>query len=441
MRLRFPHPMILLLSCVALAAVLTHLVPAGEYQRRDDPATGRRVVVAGSYHAVAPAPVGPFAAVVAVPRGLIAAADVIVLVLLAGGAWTVIDRAGVLRRCVDWLVGRFAQRRWMVIALLSLLFAAGGALENMQEEIIPLIPVLLVLAGALGLDAVAMVAMSVGAAAVGSAFSPLNPFQAGIALKLAQMPLLSGAPLRTGMLVVALAAWIAWIIRYARRLPPAGHAAPAAGPAAAGARFRVMLLLVAAPFAAYVIGVLRYHWGFNELSGAFLVAGVLVGLVGGLGADGTLESYLEGTRSVLGAAILVGVSRSIYLVLEDGRVIDTLLQTLAGPLAHAPTALVGIAMIPVQALIHVPVPSVSGQAVLTMPVMIPLADLLGLSRHIPILAYQTGAGLMELLTPTNGALMAVLLAAGVRLGPWLRFTLPIVGVLALVGVGGILLAG
>ena len=142
-KLRLPHPLVLLLLCVLAAAALTYLLPAGQFDRQDDPATGRTVVVAGTYHRVEPAPVGPFAAFVAVPRGFVAAAEVIVLVLLVGGAWTVVDKAGTLRAIVDWLVGRFGQRRYLIVIILSLAFAAGGAMENMQEEIIPLAPVLL----------------------------------------------------------------------------------------------------------------------------------------------------------------------------------------------------------------------------------------------------------------------------------------------------------
>jgi uncharacterized ion transporter superfamily protein YfcC len=447
-KLRLPHPIVLLLICVLAAAALTHVLPPGQYERRDDPATGRRVVVAGTYHRVEPAPVGVFAAFVAVPRGVIAAADVVVLVLLVGGAWTVVDRAGTLGWIVEGLVGRFARRRHLVVGLICIAFGVCGALENMQEEIIPLVPVLVVLACGLGYDAVTVAAMSAGAAMVGSAFSPLNPFQAGIALKLAQLPLVSGAGLRTGLLAVALGLWIWRTIRHAERtrVEPAGHpeggrAEPAA-PAArgSGARHGVILFLVAAPFVAYVVGVLRWDWGFNELSAAFLVAGLAVGLVGRLGLEGTVDAYLEGVRAVVGAAILVGVARAISLVLEDGRVIDTILQGLAAPLARSPRALAAVLMVPVHAILHVPVPSVSGQAVLTMPVMVPLSDLLGFSRQATVLAYQTGAGLTELWTPTNGALMAVLLAAGVPFGKWLRFAVPMVLVLTAVGIVGIVLA-
>jgi len=426
---------------VLLAAALTHVLPAGEYQRRDDPATGRQVVVAGTYHRVEAAPVGPFAAFVAIPRGIVAGAEVIALVLLVGGAWTVVDRAGTLGRVIGWLAGRFAERRYLAIILLSLAFATGGALENMQEEIIPLIPVLLVLSRSLGFDTVTVVALSAGSAMVGSAFSPLNPFQAGIALRLAELPLLSAAVLRTVMLAVALGLWIWWTIRYGERVggAPSGSGEPSQEQSLAG-RHAVILLLVAAPFAAYVVGVLKWGWGFNELSAGFLVAGLVIGLVGRLGMQGTVEAYLEGIRSVVGAAVLIGVARSISLVLQDGRIIDTILHALVTPLAGAPGSVAAVLMVPVQGLIHVPVPSVSGQAALTLPVMVPLADLLGFSRQAVVLAYQTGAGLAEFLTPTNGALMAILLAAGAPFGKWLRFALPIVLILAAVGTAGILIA-
>jgi uncharacterized ion transporter superfamily protein YfcC len=193
--MKLPHPLLLLLAGVGIAAILTWTLPAGEYDRRDDPATGRSVVVAGTYHRVAPAPVGPFAAVVAIPRGFVEAADVIAVILFVGAAWIVIDRIGTLGRLIAALVARFRGRGLIAIPVISLFFAMGGALENMQEEIIPLVPALLLLGRGLGVDAITVVAMSTGAAAIGSAFGPTNPFQAGIAMKLAQLPPMAGGSL------------------------------------------------------------------------------------------------------------------------------------------------------------------------------------------------------------------------------------------------------
>jgi uncharacterized ion transporter superfamily protein YfcC len=444
--MKLPHPVILLGAGVVLCAVLTWLLPAGEYDRRDDPATGRRVVVAGTFHSVEPAPVGPFAAVVAIPRGFVEAADVIGLVLFVGAAWVVVDRVGSLGRLISSLVASFGSRGLFAIPVVALFFALMGALENMQEEIIPLVPALLVLGRGIGVNAVTVMAMSVGAAAVGSAFGPTNPFQAGIAMKLAQLPPMSAAPLRWTMFAAGVALWIAWTMWYgARNRDSAGPERSRGGFGirdlritrdeieSAHPRDFLILAIAIAPMAAYVYGAIALGWGFNELSGGFIIAGCVAGVLGGLGVAGTTAAFLEGAQAMLPAAILVGVARSLSLVLTDGHVTDTILESLARPLSAAPATVASMLMVPFHSAVHVFVPSVSGQAVLTMPILVPLSDLLGISRQVTVLAYQTGGGLTELLTPTNGALMAVLLAGGVSFPQWIRFA--VVGVLLALIVG------
>ena len=436
-KIDLPHPLILLLAAVAAAAALTWILPSGAFDRRDDPVTGRRVVVAGTYHPVPPAPVGLLAAAIAVPRGFVAAGEVIAVVLFVGGAWVVVDRLGTLPALVAVLVARFRRRGLWAIPVICLFFAAMGALENMQEEIIPLVPVLLVLGQGLGVDAVVVVAVSVGAAMIGSAFGPTNPFQAGIALKLAQLSPIAGGTLRLVMFVAAVVMWIVWTIRYAatHRVSPAPTTR--VDVRTLPAKHALILAIALAPMAAYVYGALRLDWGFNELSGAFLVAGLVAGLVGGMTLTETITAYLEGAASIVSAAIMIGVARSISLVLEDGHVVDTILHALAVPLERTPSAAAALLQIPVHAIVHLAVPSVSGQAVLTMPLFVPLADLLQLSRQVPVIAYQTGAGLTELIWPTNGALMAVLLAAGVPYATWIRFVAGGVALAALLGIAGI----
>ena len=448
--MKLPHPVILLIAGVAVCATLTWILPAGEYERRDDPATGRRVVVAGTFHSVEPAPVGPFAAVVAIPRGFVEAADVIGLVLFVGAAWVVVDRVGSLGRLISSLVASFGSRGLFAIPVVALFFALMGALENMQEEIIPLVPALLVLGRGIGVNAVTVMAMSVGAAAVGSAFGPTNPFQAGIAMKLAQLPPMSAAPLRWTMFAAGVALWIAWTMWYgARNRDSAGPERSRGGFGirdsritrdeieSANARDFLILAIAIAPMAAYVYGAIALGWGFNELSGGFIIAGCVAGVLGGLGVAGTTAAFLEGAQAMLPAAILVGVARSLSLVLTDGHVTDTILESLARPLSAAPATVASVLMVPFHSAVHVFVPSVSGQAVLTMPILVPLSDLLGISRQVTVLAYQTGGGLTELLTPTNGALMAVLLAGGVSFPQWIRFAFVGVLLASIVGLVGI----
>lgn len=437
-KLRFPHPLILLLGFILLAAALSYVLPAGEFERREDPATGRNVVVPGTFHTVPASPVGLFDALVAIPRGLAAAADVVFLVFLVGGAFAVVDQTGVLRRGVDWLVGRLQNRASLVIPVSCIVFALGGILINMQEEFIALIPVLLILTRRMGFSPLVTVAMSMGPAAVGASFSPINPFQVGIAQKLAQLPLLSGSLFRIAFLVVALALWIGWTMRYAARtrVPPSTEVVADTGPHSS--RDGPILLLVLATFVIFVIGVLRWEWGFDQMSALFFAMGILAGLLGGLRLSGTAEAYIEGFRAMAFAGLLIGFARAIFVVLEDGHIVDTIVHALVTPIAGLPVALSALGMMAAHALIHVPVPSVSGQAVLTLPVLVPLSDLLGLSRQVTVLAYQYGAGLTELLTPTNGALMAILAAARVRYEEWLRFVLPMYAVLAALGVVAIL---
>ncbi len=440
--MRIPNPLVILLGGVMLAAALTWVVPAGEFERRDDDATGRRVVVAGTYAPVEAAPVGPFAAIVAVPRGFVEAADVVAVILFVGGAWVVLDVLGTLGRLVGVFVTRFGGQRLVAIPIVSLFFASMGALENMQEEIIPLVPVLLLLGRRLGADAVTVIGMSAGAAMVGSAFGPTNPFQAGIAMKLAELPPLSLVGFRTTIWAAAVALWIAWTMRHARRTmvaPEASTDMPVDSRVSSRDVAALACLLV--PMAAYVYGALAWEWGFNELSAGFLLGGVAAGLIGGLGLARTIDTFLDGMKGLVTAAVLVGVARSISLVLADGRVVDTLLNALAAPLGQVPPAMAAFLMVPFHVLVHIPVSSVSGHAVLTMPILVPLSDLVGVSRQATVLAYQTGAGLTELLTPTNGSMMAILVAARVSYGAWVRFALFGVALVALVGLAGLWLIG
>ncbi|HEX7239940.1 MAG TPA: Na+/H+ antiporter NhaC family protein [Longimicrobiaceae bacterium] len=437
-RIRFPHPLTLMVGFIALAAALSWILPAGEFQRRDDPVTGRSVVVPGTFHRVEPAPVGPFEALVAIPKGMAEAAEVIFVVFLVGAAFTVLDRTGTLRRGTDRLVGRLEGRTLVVIPVVCVLAALGGVMINMQEEFIALVPALLILTRRMGFDPLVGVSMTLGSAAVGSAFSPINPFQVGIAQKLAQLPLLSGAPFRVVFLVLALALWIAATMRYAvrNRVEPEAAEAGAEPERAAeprAGRDAAILLLVLATFAVYVYGILRLEWAFNEMAGLFFAMGIVVGLLGGLRPGGTVDAYVEGFREMAFAGLLIGFARAIFVVLQEGRIVDTIVHGLVTPIQGLPLALSALGMMVVHALIHFPVPSVSGQAVLTMPVLVPASDLLGLSRQVTVLAYQYGAGLTELIAPTNGALMAILIAAGVRYERWLRFVLPLFAALFTLG--------
>ena len=426
---RFPHPLTLLVGCVLLAAALTWVLPAGKYQRREDPVTGRNVVVPGTFSPVAPHPVGPFEAVVAIPKGIVDAASVIALIFLIGGAFTVVERTGTFVRLVSVLVRRLRGRGILVIPVASVAFSLGGIMMQMQEELIAFVPVLLLLVRQLGFTPVTAVAMSLGAAAIGAAFSPVNPFQVVIAQKVAELPSASGLGFRLAFLFPALGLWILGTMYHASRtrVPPDTVEPKAQAPL--DARDLTVLLAILAAFGMYIYGAQRLGWEFNELAALFFAVGVLAGLLGRLGLAGTTEAFVEGFKSMTLAALLVGFARSIYVVLNEGQIVDTIVHGLFTPIAQLPTTLAALGMMLVQGVIHLPVPSTSSQAVLTLPLLVPLSDLIGLSRQVTVLAYQYGAGLCEVVTPTNGALMAMLAAAGVRYEEWLGFVIPLYALL------------
>jgi uncharacterized ion transporter superfamily protein YfcC len=298
---------------VAAAAVLTWLLPAGQYETRDDPAAGRQVVVAGTYHTVAPRPVDGFDALVAIPKGMSDAASVIFYVFLVGGAFAVVERTGALGELVSWLVRRLEGRGLWVIPIVGFVFGWGGILIQMQEELIAFVPVLLLLTRRLGFNALTGVAMSLGVAAVGASFSPINPFQVGIAQKVAGVSLLSGWEFRSVFLALAWLVWTAGTMRFAQRtrVAPEPPEPSDGGAPSAGWRQTVVLGIVVVTFIAFVVGVTGYGWDFDQLSALFFLMGVAAGLVGGLGVGGTAEGYVEGFRSMAFAGLLIGFGRGV----------------------------------------------------------------------------------------------------------------------------------
>jgi uncharacterized ion transporter superfamily protein YfcC len=439
---RFPHPLVLLVGFIILAAALSYVLPAGQFARQKNEATGREVVVPGSYQRVPATPVSPLDMLVDIPKGMADAAGVIFLIFLAGGAFTVLDQTGALRHGVDWLLARAHGREVLVIPVISILFATMGALENMGEEVVPLIPVLLVLMRRLGYPVITAVAASLGAAIVGAAFSPINPFQVGIAQKLAQLPLLSGGGFRLLLLLPAVGLWIAGTMRHAvrHRIAPDITVEEATADAQGAGRHGLVLLLLLVCFSIFGYGVVALGWDFDQMGALFFVLGVGAGLLGGLGLTGTAEGFVTGFRDIAFSALLIGFARAIFVVLEQGHIVDTIVQGMSAPLAHLPVVFSALGMMVVQTALHLPVPSVSGQATLTMPLFAPLADIIGLSRQVVVLCFQYAAGLCELITPTNGSLLAILAICGIRFDQWLKFVGPLYAVLLGLGVVGVVAA-
>lgn len=416
----FPDTLVIMLGGILLAWILTFIIPQGSYSRDSHPETGRLEVIPGSYHKLEAEPVGLMDLLVSVPEGIISRADLIVLILLIGGSFYVIEKTGALGQGLQKVVEVLQGRESMALVVIALLFGIAGTTIGLQEEVIAMAPILIVFARSMGFNALAALGLSFGSAVVGGAFSPMNPFAVVLAQREAELPLLSGSVYRLWFLGIAFVLWTAYMIRYARRnrcekQPMATHGQSLSP----GNAF--ILLLMGATFILVTWGLMYWEWGFNELSACFFLLGIGAGLLGKLGMNGTGKAFAEGFREMVFAGVVLGLASSITLLLQKGQVIDTIVHSLFSPMEGLPASVFALGMLGSQVILHFPVPSYSGQALLTMPILVPLSDLAGLSRQTCVLAYQYGAVTMDLFIPTNGALMGILAVAGIPYNRWVQF--------------------
>jgi uncharacterized ion transporter superfamily protein YfcC len=353
---------------------------------------------------------------------------VVFYIFLAGGALTVIEATGAIGNTLDHLMWRFGNRPLLILALASILFLIGGASYAMYEEILALIPVLCALMRRLGLGNEMAVGVSMGTATVAATFSPFNTFGLGISQPMAELPLFSGAAFRTVVFILAMGIWAAYLAWYATRFrlttAPLTEESPLVHPAHIGKwRPRDIAVLAAlnGGMASLVLGAVFLHWELPQFSAVFVAVGFVGGLAGGLGWRGTARQFAEGFRRLALASILVGFARAISVVLANGVVLDTIANALFSPLRHLSLATSSVMMFVSESALGFPMPSDSGKAMMSLPILIPLADLLGLSRQIVVNSYMYSGLVSGLITPTTGAMLAMLAIASVPYSKWLRF--------------------
>lgn len=420
MKLSFPHPLIILLGFIILAAVATFLIPSGSYERVLDGETGREIVVPGSYQLTEDKNITLVETGLAIPEGIILGADVLVLILLIGGAFYVIEKTGALQIGIEALVYRFRHSQSLLLVIFSLFFFLGGASFGMQEEVIAMAPILVLLAKKINYDVRAIVGISLGSALAGSSFSPINPFGSLLAQKIAEVDFAEGLLYRLAFTGLVFIIWTGFHIRWGKSKVALLEKAEFK-PVKISGPHALILMLTMAGMIIMPWGIIQQDWGYNEMSALFFVIGICCGLIGKMGLNGTARAFSQGFGEMIFAGVLVGLARSVYLILEKSQIIDTLIQGMFQPLESLPTTLATIGIFFSQGIIHGIVPSTSGQAVLTIPLASPLVDLMGISRQVAVLTYQYPAGLMDMIIPNNGGMMAVIAAAGIAYNDWIRY--------------------
>ena len=438
-RLRLPNTFILLLAILAMITLATWFVPGGKYETLQ--VAGRSVVDADSFRYVAAQPQGPVAFLKAPIRGFVEAAQIIGFVLVVGGAFAVLQKTEAIDAGIKSIARAHAHSRIVRATLIPVfvtLFSLGGATFGMSEEAIPFVLIFIPLALALGYDRIVGVAIPFVGSQVGFAAAFLNPFNVGIAQGIAGIPVFSGVRYRFVVWVLATAVTILFLMWYAARV----KADPARSPTHvqdmaersvghAPLQFDAMtrthgavLAIFALALGGMVVGVVGYGWFIDEIAALFLAMAVLVALVGRLGSDDTVAAFVQGARDLVGTALVIALARATLVIARDANIIDTMLHALTPLVQSAHPVIAAQKMFLIQSVINFFIHSGSGQAALTMPLMAPLADLVGVSRQTAVLAFQFGEFTTPMI-PTSGITVGVLALARIPWLTWAKWMVPL----------------
>ena len=436
----------LIFAIMLVVAALTYLLPAGQYDtvQKD----GRSYTVAGSYHAVASNPQGLASVLTAPAKAFGDCADIIVFIFITGAIFTILERTGTVNAVIlgtSYLFSRRERLKKFFIPASMILFSLGGAVFGMEEETLIFIPLFIPLALSLGYDTVVGVSIPFLGAWVGFGSAFMNPFTVGISQGIAQLPLYSGLGYRLAVWAVCTAVVILFVTLYGERVrkhPQKSltyesdrekrkqlHLNVLQKPEFKRSHLFISLVF-ALGMAGLVYGVAVYHWYIIEISGLFLGVGLVSAVIGRLSLNQTTDAIIDGARSMVSVSIMLALARAIVVIASDGRILDTVLHSIAQAIGqlHPLAAVEG--MFWAHSFINFFVASGSGQAVLTMPVMIPLSDLMGISPQLSILAYQFGEGWTNAIIPTAPVTMAALGMAGIPWLKWARWNVPLQIVLA-----------
>lgn len=437
-KIPFPDTYVLIICLMLLAVVLTHLIPAGTFDRVLDSETGREMVQPGTYHTVEQTPVGLGQFFMAIPTGLLKNAITVFFIFIIGGAFGVVNATESLHR----LIARAIQRtnhsskggEW-VIVLMTMVFCLAGGVIGMAEECIAFLPILITLSIGLGYDAVIGVAIVMMGVATGYGAAPINPFTVGLAQTIAGLPMFSGMWLRWIFWAVSTAILSAYLVHYSQKIkkdPAKSLVADqnysefslqdAEGEHyALNKRHIATLLVFFGGIALLMILIIVKSYYLNELVAYFFVLGILCGFIYGMTPNQIAKAFVEGMQQMTYPAILVGLASGISVIMEQGQILDTVVFFCSKALDFAPTFLKGGIMMLIQSVINLFIPSGTGQAIVTMPLMAPLADVAGLTRQIAVFAYQMGDGFSNAIVPTLGMLMASISIGKISYGRWAKF--------------------
>ena len=423
-KLKVPNTYVIIACILVLCAVLTWFVPGGQYVTGEDGTlTYKQVDSVPQTWQVLPA----------IYHGFVRQAGIIVFILVVGGAFWLLNATGAVTAGIGRFIAVVGKRDKLVLAAVTVLFSLAGAVFGMSEETIPFVGIVVPLVVSMGYDAFMGMLVVYVASNVGFSSAFLNPFTVGIAQGMADLPLFSGMGYRIFCWAFLTLLLTVFVVVYAHktRRTPAQAASPADAPMTPRQGWILCVLLLAVVL--LIVGVTCWDWYLPEITGLFLGMGIVCGVIAGFSANRIAEELLAGAKDILSAALVVGFASGIIVILQDGKVVDSILHSMQEGLEGTGRAGSLTAMYGIQALINFVIPSATAKAAITIPIMAPFSDMVGVSRQAMVLAFQFGDGFTNMLTPTSGVLVAALAMARIPYGEWVKRIWKTVVVLLILG--------
>lgn len=448
---KVPHIFVILFIMIALASLASYIIPAGQFERQAND-SGAEVIVPGTFEYAESSPVTFFEFMFAIPDGFIQTAEIIFGIIMIGGMFAVIERTGVIALGVNKLASKFSDKGLWIIPTLMLPFALFTTFTGQVEMSLIYLPAILPLVLKLGFDRITAAAIVLVSTIAGFSVALAIPANLGVAQEIAELPLYSGIGFRIVLLAIVMLVGMAYVWRYAKKVHnnpelsivfDENEAAPEVeelSPQKATKRQVWTAFTLLAAFGVLLFGLLNYGWYFRELTGLYALIGITAGLVAGLKPSEIADAFNEGFKKILLGAIVVGIARGIAVVLDAGDIMDTIIYALGEFVSIMPDSLTAVFMLIVQAALNFLIPSGSGQAMVTMPIMTGLSDISGVTRQTAVLAFLLGDGFTNIFYPTSGYFMATLAVGGIRWEKWLKFIFPLLIIWYSVAVVALLIA-
>lgn len=435
---RFPNAIVLLFILIIVIGLLTYVIPAGQYEKIEK--GGKQVIDPNSFHFIGKSPVKFLDFFTTIPLGLQNASALIFMIFLIGGAISIFESTGAIESAIASFANKFGKgKSQLVLILITTFFACLGAFPGMLEAAIPFAPLCIGIAISLGYDLIVGISIAVIGIVIGWTSGPTNPWTVGIGQNMAGLPMFSGLSYRLLIFFVLLIVTNAYILKYAKKVkenPSSSIVYELTCSVYEKTEYKdfnkivftnkhkLVLFTFILTLFTIIYGTLKLKWGITEMSAIYIIGGIIAGIVAGYDSNKIVDIFVDGGKAIFGGAMAVGIARGLAVIMEKGHIIDTIIYFLSLPLKNLSPVASSIVMFIIQTVINFFIPSGSGQAMATLPIMLPLSDIIHLNKQIAILAFQFGDGLSNLCYPTVAVVIAYLAYTKVPFSKWLKYIMP-----------------